>query len=107
MGPTPPADQFQIQNNYNFVDTLSWVKGAHSIRFGGEYTRVNLDKSFPKSLMVNYSSQPTADGDTDFQNFLESAHRSQLRRRRGLQSQVPQQQLWFLCAGRLEGPPRI
>ena len=34
MGPTPPADQFQIQNNYNFVDTLSWVKGAHSIRVG-------------------------------------------------------------------------
>ncbi len=50
MGPTPPADQFQIQNNYNFVDTLSWVKGAHSIRLGGDYTRVNLDKKFPQSL---------------------------------------------------------
>ncbi len=48
MGPTPPADQFQIQNNYNFVDTLSWVKGAHSIRLGGDYTRVNLDKRFPQ-----------------------------------------------------------
>src|SRR6266852_5986679 len=33
IGPTPPADQFQTQNNYNFVDTVSWVKGAHVFRF--------------------------------------------------------------------------
>src|SRR3981081_2002247 len=45
---TPPADQFQTQNNYNFVDTVSWVKGAHVFRFGGDYTRVNLDKQFPQ-----------------------------------------------------------
>ena len=48
IGPTPPADQFQTQNNYNFVETLSWVKGTHTIRFGGDYTRVNLDKKFPQ-----------------------------------------------------------
>ncbi|HMK21512.1 MAG TPA: TonB-dependent receptor [Terriglobales bacterium] len=48
LGPTPPADQFQVQNNYSFVDTVSWVKGAHSVRFGGEYTRVNIDKKFPQ-----------------------------------------------------------
>ena len=48
FGPTPPADQFQTQNNYNFLDTVSWVKGAHIFRFGGEYTRVNLDKLFPQ-----------------------------------------------------------
>src|SRR5216117_589846 len=44
LGPTPPADQFQTQNNYSIVDTASWVKGVHVFRFGGEYTRVNLDK---------------------------------------------------------------
>jgi hypothetical protein len=48
IGPTPPADQFQTQNNFNFVETLSWVKGKHTFRFGGEYTRVNLDKLFPQ-----------------------------------------------------------
>src|SRR5216683_8436452 len=37
IGPTPPADQFQTQNNYNFVDTVSWVKGEHVWRFGGEF----------------------------------------------------------------------
>jgi len=26
IGPTPPGDQFQVQNNINFVDTLSWVR---------------------------------------------------------------------------------
>src|SRR5689334_19898172 len=48
IGPTPPADQFQNQNTFNFTDTVSWVKGAHVFRFGGEYTRVNLDKLFPQ-----------------------------------------------------------
>src|SRR3989441_187957 len=48
IGPTPPAEQFQTQNNFSFVDTLSWVRGAHVWRFGGEYTRVNLDKLFPQ-----------------------------------------------------------
>jgi len=48
IGPTPPANQSQTQNNYNFVDTVSYVKGAHVLRFGGEYTRVDLDKLFPQ-----------------------------------------------------------
>src|SRR5258706_15642898 len=50
IGPTPPADQFQVQNNFNFVDTLSWVKGPHDLRFGAEYTRVILDKKFPQTF---------------------------------------------------------
>jgi len=73
MGPTPPADQFQIQNNYNFVDTVSWVKGAHSLRFGGEYTRVNLDKKFPQVFNGQLFFGTTADGETDFQHFLEGS----------------------------------
>ena len=73
MGPTPPADQFQIQNNYNFVDTVSWVKGAHSFRFGGEYTRVNLDKKFPQVFNGQLFFGTTADGETDFQHFLEGS----------------------------------
>ena len=50
IGPTPPANQSQIQNNFNFVDNVSWVKGAHVFRFGAEYTRVNLDKLFPQTF---------------------------------------------------------
>ena len=77
IGPTPPADQFQTQNNYNFVDTVSWVKGAHVFRFGGEFTRVNLDKLFPQVFngqlfFTNTPADPanSIPARTDFQNFL-------------------------------------
>src|SRR5499425_2424279 len=72
IGPTPPANQYQIQNNFNFVDTVSWVKGAHDFRFGGEYTRVNLDKLFPQTFngQLFFVNQ---NGSTDWQNFLMGA----------------------------------
>jgi hypothetical protein len=73
IGPTPPADQFQTQNTYNFVDTVSWVKGAHSIRFGGDYTRVNLDKLFPQVFNGQLFFGTTPDGVSDFQHFLEGS----------------------------------
>ena len=73
IGPTPPADQFQTQNNYNFVDTVSWVKGAHLLRFGGEYTRVNLDKLFPQVFNGQLFFTNTANGPTDFQKLLVGA----------------------------------
>ena len=72
IGPTPPANQYQIQNNYNFVDTVSWVKGPHDFRFGGEYTRVNLNKDFPQTFngQLFFVNTP---GLTDFQNFLQGS----------------------------------
>ena len=73
IGPTPPADQFQTQNNFNFVDTMSWVKGPHVIRFGGEYTRVNLDKLFPQVFNGQLFFVDTPGGPTDFQKFLTGA----------------------------------
>jgi hypothetical protein len=77
IGPTPPADQFQDQDTYNFTDTVSWVRGAHVFRFGGEATHVSLDKLFPQVFngqlfFVNGtlfgSSDPT--DFTDWQKFL-------------------------------------
>ena len=72
IGPTPPADQFQIQDNYNVVDTLSWIKGGHDFRFGGEAIRVNLDKKFPQTFngQLFFVSSP---GLSDFQSFLEGS----------------------------------
>src|SRR5437870_7218615 len=69
IGPTPPAEQFQTQNNFSFVDTLSWVKGAHVWRFGGEYTRVNLDKLFPQ-VFNGQLFFVNGGGLTDFQKWL-------------------------------------
>jgi len=85
IGPTPPANQYQIQNNYNFVDTVSWVKGSHDFRFGGEATRVNLNKQFPQTFngqlfFTNTAGSPSSPipsvSTTDFQNFLLGAAQS-------------------------------
>lgn len=69
IGPTPPANQYQIQNNFDFVDNVSWIKGPHDFRFGGEYTRVNLNKQFPQTFngQLFFVNQ---NGFTDWQNFL-------------------------------------
>jgi Carboxypeptidase regulatory-like domain len=70
IGPAPFANQHQTQNNYSFVDTVSWVKSKHVFRFGGEFTRVNLDKLFPQVFNGELFFTNTPDGLTDFQNFL-------------------------------------
>src|SRR6266403_2275247 len=69
IGPTPPADQFQDQNTFNFVDTVSWVHGAHVFRFGGDYSRVNLDKLFPQ-VFNGQLFFVNGGGLTDFQKLL-------------------------------------
>ena len=73
IGPAPFADQHQTQNNYSLVDTVSWVHGAHLVRWGGEFTRVDLDKLFPQVFngQLIFASNPK--GLSDFQEFLEGA----------------------------------
>ncbi|MGA2096441.1 MAG: TonB-dependent receptor [Candidatus Acidiferrum sp.] len=79
FGPAPFANQHQDQNNYDVTDTLSWVKGRHVIRFGGEFTRVNLNKLFPQVFNgeLFFTNTPTNGPEptatTDFQNFLVGA----------------------------------
>jgi hypothetical protein len=36
-------DQLVYQNTYHFVDSLSWVRGNHSIKFGGEFHHTLYD----------------------------------------------------------------
>ena len=81
IGPTPQADTSNIQNNYNALDTISWVHGAHIFRFGGEMTFVNLDKLFPQTFNGQIFFANTANNgplsstipSTDWQNFLAGA----------------------------------
>ena len=68
FGPTPQANQAQTQNNYNIVDNLSWVKGQHTLTFGGQYTRVHLDKLFPQVFNGQLFFVNT--GVSDFGNFV-------------------------------------
>jgi hypothetical protein len=70
IGPAPFGNQHQTQNNPSVVDTLSWVHGAHVLRFGGEMTFVNLDKIFPQVFNGELFFTNTPNNLTDFQNFL-------------------------------------
>lgn len=69
LGPTPGADQSQLQNNFTFLDTASYTVGKHLLRFGGEYDRVNLDKNFPQTFNGQLFFFPIGPY-SDFQNFL-------------------------------------
>jgi hypothetical protein len=70
FGPTPQANQAQTQNNYNIVDNLSWVRGSHTLTFGGQYTRVRLDKLFPQVFNGQLFFVNTPGGPTDFGDFV-------------------------------------
>jgi hypothetical protein len=76
IGPTPGANQFQTQNNFTALDTASWSLHRHTLRFGGEYDRVNLDKIFPQVFNGQLFFSPVSGGPcgtvgcTDFQSFL-------------------------------------
>ncbi len=73
IGPTPQANQQQTQNNFTAVDTVSWVHGAHVLRFGGEMTFVNLDKLFPQVFNGQLFFTSETGGLSDFQEFLQGS----------------------------------
>ncbi|MDR3739272.1 MAG: carboxypeptidase regulatory-like domain-containing protein [Terracidiphilus sp.] len=76
VGPTPGANQFATQDNFTVLDTASWTLHQHTLRFGGEYDRVNLDKLFPQVFNGQLFFSPVSGGPcgdvgcTDFQSFL-------------------------------------
>ena len=70
FGPTPGADQSQLQNNFTILDTVSSTHGKHQLRFGGQYDRIALDKNFPQTFNGELFFFPLGDGFTDFQDFL-------------------------------------
>ena len=79
IGPTPQANTANLQDNYTFLDTVSWVHGSHVVRFGGEVNFVNLDKLFPQVFngqlfFVNdLNAGSTSDALTDWQRLLVGA----------------------------------
>ena len=70
FGPTPQANQAQTQNNYNFVENLSWVRNTHTFTVGGQYIKVNLDKQFPQVFNGQLFFTNTSPTTTDFANFV-------------------------------------
>jgi hypothetical protein len=54
LGPDPNAPQYTIQNTYQAVDNLSWVKNKHSFKFGGEYREYISPQSFTQRARGDY-----------------------------------------------------
>jgi Carboxypeptidase regulatory-like domain len=54
VGPDSNAPQFTIQNLYQFVDNLSWTKGAHTIKVGAEYRWYISPQSFTQRQRGDY-----------------------------------------------------
>ena len=54
-------DPYQIaDNSTQFVDSLSWIKGKHTFKFGFEYNRQNFDTLGNQFLRGQFSFQPNA-----------------------------------------------
>jgi hypothetical protein len=54
VGPDPNAPQFAIQNFYQAVDNLTWVKGSHTLKFGFEGNKYITPQKFIQRSRGDY-----------------------------------------------------
>ncbi len=54
VGPDPNAPQGTVQNTYQVVDNLSWVKGKHNLKFGAEVRDVISPQQFTQRVRGDY-----------------------------------------------------
>jgi len=66
LGPDPNAPQFTIQNLYQAVDNVSWVKGKHNLRIGGEFRWIISPQSFTQRVRGDYEWNFLSDYLNDF-----------------------------------------
>jgi hypothetical protein len=55
VGPDPNAPQFAVQNTYQAIDNLTWVKGTHTLTFGGEYRKYISPQKFIQRSRGDYT----------------------------------------------------
>ena len=46
LGPSPLGITYAATNTYPVSDTMTWTKGRHTLKFGGEYKRQELDAPY-------------------------------------------------------------
>jgi hypothetical protein len=46
LGPSPLATNYAATNTYPVGDMMTWTKGRHTLKFGGEYKRQKLDAPY-------------------------------------------------------------
>jgi Carboxypeptidase regulatory-like domain len=54
VGPDPNAPQFAIQNFYQVVDNITWVKGSHTLKFGFEANKYITPQKFIQRSRGDY-----------------------------------------------------
>ena len=76
IGDSTDGPYANSNNTLQFVDTMSWIKGSHTFRFGFEYTRQNYNQVGNQFSRGQFTFQPNATlgpnftgGDT-FADFL-------------------------------------
>ena len=66
FGPDPNAPQFGVQNQYQLADTLSWTRGAHSLKFGFDGWKQISPQSFTQRARGDYEWSYLSDYLFDF-----------------------------------------
>ncbi len=54
IGPDPNAPQFGIENNYQLIDNLTWLRGNHTFKFGGDFRWIISPQSFSQRVRGDY-----------------------------------------------------
>lgn len=65
VGPDPNAPQSAIQNLYQFVDNITWVKGNHTLKFGFDGRKSISPQSFTQRVRGDYEYAALNDYLTD------------------------------------------
>lgn len=66
VGANPFSDNSAIEKTYSVGDTVSWQRGRHSVKFGGEYKHHSLNESFNlytrgQMFFLGFSGDPFVD----------------------------------------------
>jgi hypothetical protein len=72
FGPYTTQLQSALSDNFVWLDTVSWTRGPHLLRLGGEIVRVAMRRSLPTADngYVFFVPSPPGTPATDFQGFL-------------------------------------
>jgi hypothetical protein len=61
IGPDPNAPQFGIENNYQIIDNMTWTKGNHSFKWGGDWRKIISPQHFVQRERGDYEYNTTED----------------------------------------------